>query len=216
MINRVYLKQYHFFAIVLLLLVAACAPDDLDFTPTAAPTNTPAPTPTPTPLPAGEVDNLQRAIDAFLAVVPARLGSGAVEWRRDFTRGNEGVEIPPNVQGGLAVRVFYTEQTGGQANLTFGIFDSDVDAAAHYDRMRNVRRGVLDTGGPNENFPMPNLFGAGLYGSVAIFQIDTLFVEVNIEAFSSTQGNPLVPLSRSTLALVDQVMAEVESGGDES
>ncbi len=216
MTNRSYLKRHHLLALVVLLLIAACAPDDLDFTPTAGPTNIPIPTPTPTPLPEGEVDILQGIIDTFLAVVPARLGSGAVEWRRDFTRGDEGVEIPPNVQGGLAVRVFYTEQTGGQANLTFGIFDSDVDAAAHYDRMRNVRRGVLDTGGPNENFPMPNLFGAGLYGSVAIFQIDTVFVEVNIEAFSSTQGNPLVPLSRSTLALIDQVMAEAELGGDES
>ena len=109
--------------------------------------------------------------------------------------GVDGVEPLLRADNGYGSKVFYTEQTGGQMNLTFAVFDSVDDAAAHYAFIQGIRQ-PLETGDANDTFPEPNIFGSGLYGSVAIFQIETVFIEVNIESFSSTQGNPLVPLSR--------------------
>jgi hypothetical protein len=207
------------FILLLLMLLAGCvdgkisivAPNNLDITP--SPTHTPAPTPTPspTPLPENFVDPNAGNADALAAIVaalPARLPAGAVEWRRDSARGANGVEPVARAENGVGAKVYYTEQTGGQMNLTFAIFNTPEDAAAHYEFIRGIRQPLV-TGRPNDTLPQPNIFGSGLYGSVAIFQLDNVFIEVNIELFSSTQGNPLVPLARETIRFYDSVKSQL-------
>lgn len=208
-----YFLGYRSVVLLLLLLLAACAPDDLDITPTATSTPEPTATPTATPVPEDFVDpNLdnQRVLDTILAEIPASIPAGAVQWRRDLTRAEDGVETITRAENGVGARVFYTEQTGGQMNLTFAVFDTVEDAATHYAFIQSIRQ-PLETGNENDTFPTPNIFGSGLYGSVAIFQIDTVFIEVNIELFSSTQSNPLVPLARATLDFYEELEFDFDS-----
>ena len=207
-------KQFQYilsFACIAIFLLIGCAPDDLDITPTATATPPPSPTPTATPLPANFVDPNaanEAALSVILENVPPRIPAGAVEWRRDLTRGEDGIEAVPRAENGVGSKVYYTEQTGGQMNLTFGVFNSPDDAMAHYEFIKGIRQ-PLETGNPNETLPQPNIFGSGLYGSVAIFQIDNVFIEVNIELFSSTQGNPLVPLARETIGYFEEIQPEL-------
>ena len=184
--------------IVLMLVLVACAPSDLDITPTATATLVPTATPSPTPLPENFVDPTlanQVIVEGIIAELPGSIPAGAVQWRRDLTRGEDGIEALLRAENGFGSKVFYSEQTGGQMNLTFAVFDTVEDAAAHYTFIQGIRQ-PLEIGDANDLFPTPNIFGSGLYGSVAIFQIETVFIEVNIESFSSTQDNPLVSLAR--------------------
>jgi len=202
-------------ALILTLIASACAPDDLDITPSPTFTPEPSPTPTPTPLPEGfeaEVEANEATLEAILDLLPASIPAGAVQWQRDIMRAEDGMEDLVNLTNGVGKKIYYSEQTGGQMSLNFAVFDTADDAFANYERIREIRS-VLDTGDPNEDFPMPNIFGAGLYGSVAIFQIDNYFIEVNIELFSSTQGNPLVPLSRATIRFFEENREAFEDTG---
>lgn len=206
--------------LIVAVIFVACAPSDLDITPTPTFTPEPSPTPSPTPLPEGftaEVDSNQATLDALVEILPNSIPAGAVQWRWDFSRGEDGIEPLRNVTNGVGNKIYFSEQTGGQMSLNFAVFDTPEDALANYERIREIRS-VLDTGEPNADFPEPNIFGAGLYGSVAIFQIDNYFIEVSIELFSSTQGNPLVPLSRATMRFFDENREtfEASTGGDES
>ncbi len=199
---------------LLILILAACAPDDLDITPTATVTPEPTARPTSTPVPEDFVDPTlanEEAITFILENIPDRMPAGAVEWKRDYTRGEEGIEDIPRAENGYGAKVFYTEQTGGQMNLTFAQFATAEDATNHYEFIRGIRQ-PLETGDANDTLPQPNIFGSGLYGSVAIFQIDDTFIEVNIELFSSTQGNPLVPLARETIRYFEELQSELEAG----
>ena len=206
--------------LIVALLITACAPDDLDITPSPTFTPEPSPTPSPTPLPEGfeeAVDANEAVLEALLELLPNSIPAGAVQWKWDFSRGEDGIEGLLGINNGIGKRVYYSEQTGGQMSLNFAVFDTPEDALANFERIREIRS-VLDTGEPNTDFPEPNIFGAGLYGSVAIFQIDNYFIEVNIELFSSTQGNPLVPLSRATIRFFEENRDTFESasGGDDS
>jgi hypothetical protein len=205
---------------IIILLIAACdrvgrAPANLDITPTATATNTPTPTPLPEQSSIEALGALEAQLEAIVAEVPDQIGAGAVEWRRDATRGF--VEVP-NLTNGVGKRWFITTQTGSQANVTYAIFESAEDAAAHYERMRDVvRESILNTGRTNEDFPQPNRFGSGLYGSVSIMQVEEIiFVEVFIELFSSTQGNPLVPLSQQALNILDRGMENAPAAGEDA
>jgi hypothetical protein len=205
-------------AILIVSFLAACAPYDLDITPSATPT--PPPTATPTPEATATLDaasepadalgaiadddQLQLLLDAVVAAVPATLPAGAVQWRVDAFRDPENLT---NISQGVAKRVFFTEQQGGQANLTFGVFETPEDAHSHYEFIRGIRSS-LERGTTDENFPQPNLFGSGLYGSNAIFQQDNIFVEVSVELFSSTAGNPLPGLSRQALSIVERGLSD--------
>jgi hypothetical protein len=207
-------NTFKLLALIAVFLIAACAPDDLDFTPT--PTVTPVP-PTATPAPTADASvaidltDAETVLEAITAELPDRLPAGAIEWRIDFARGENGKEPLRNAQNGIGFKAYYTEQTGGQMNLTFAVFDSPEDAVIHYEFIKGIRS-VLATGRPNADFPEPNIFGSGLYGSVGLFQLDNVFIEVNIELFSSTQGNPLVPLSREALRIYNTVLAESTGG----
>ncbi len=208
--------------VVGLLILSACAallaPADLDITPSPAPTNTPIPTATPdvtvdvSNASAGAAD--QAMLDGILAAVPNQIPAGAIIWRRDLRRDMQAVT---NIQNGIGMRVFFNEQTGGTSTLTFAVFNTPEDAAVYYEFIQGLRS-VLANGRPLENLPQPNLAGSGLYGSNAIFQLDNIFVEVSVELFSSTQGNPIPSLSQQAISIVQTGLSaapvDASAGGE--
>lgn len=131
----------------------------------------------------------------------------STQWRRDFESGDEGVAIPPNVENGSAIRVFYTDQTANAFNMTFGQFDTAEDALAHYEKIKAIRDGVEDENSI-EDFPQPHILGRGLYGSVALFAIDEFFIEVLIERAPGTSENPTETLARRALKILEDARAE--------
>ncbi len=170
--------------------------------PAVTPTDIPSPTatPPPTPVPEGYVEATnpnEEVVAALLELLPKSLPAGEEEWKWDYSRGDDGIGRVRGVRGtAVATRAYYRMQEGGLMNLDFAVFDTAEEAKANYDRIFGIRS-VLENGKPNEDFPQPNIFGAGLYSSVSIFQIDNYFIEVFVELF--TRGSPLVPLSGQTI-----------------
>ncbi|MFZ4825906.1 MAG: hypothetical protein ACOYLB_00985 [Phototrophicaceae bacterium] len=214
MMKRVSL--FYYLIVCLTFLISSCAPSDLDMTP--LPTETPVPTEIPvTSTPAitlteavsstEEVSSLSISNDDLVNLIvassPDRIPAGAVEWIVDRAKGAESVR---NVEGGIAKKIFISERGGGKASLTFGVFDSEDAAKAYYDFIKGLRAS-LEFGEPRANFPENNLFGSGLYGSNAIVQENNLFIEVSVEAFSSTSGDPLTGLTRATLSIMTDGVA---------
>ena len=200
-----------------MLLFSACRPDDtLDITPSPTPTPEPSPTPTPTPLPEGFEERgnpNELALEALIELLPNSLPAGEVQWNRDTSRGDNGLGRIRGIRGTAeAKRIYFRTQEGGLMHLDFAVFDTAEEARANYDRILGIRS-TLETGKPKDNFPQPNIFGSGLYGSVAIFQIDNYFIEVFIEIF--TRGNPLEPLSRETIRFFENNRSVFEAAASE-
>jgi len=146
---------------------------------------------------------------ALVDLLPQRFAAGEEEWKWDYSRGADGLEDVLGLRGTAAgQQIYYRTQEGGQMSLYFVVFDSPEEAAANFERILGIRS-VLETGSPNDDFPQPNVFGAGLYGSVAIFQIDQYFIEVNIELF--TRGSPLVPLARGAIRFFEDQRSAFEA-----
>lgn len=189
--------------IFLLVLLAACAPDDLDITP--SPTLTPEPTVTPTPEPGVEATEVadanaanQAQLDDILANMPQTITTTNATWRSDAA-----APFYLEVDSGAAGRVGYIDATGNVAEITFGIFDTPEAAQDFYDVVAG-RTLTLERAEPRENFPLPNLFGGSAYGSDAIFVQGNLYIRVNIPSFATnTQGDPLGPLSRQVFGLLE-------------
>ena len=186
--------------IAMLVLVACRPPDDLDITPTATNTPWPTATPSPTPLPANYIDPgdaNQRVMDALLEQLPKSISAGEEQWNLDYSRGADGLEEVLGLRGTAAgQQIYFRTQEGGQMSVYFVVFDTADEALANFNRILEIRS-VLETGDTDADFPQPNIFGSGLYGSVSIFQVDNYFIEVNIELF--TRGSPLAPLSRGVI-----------------
>jgi hypothetical protein len=185
-------------------LLAACAPDDLDITPSPTASNTPVPTPTraPTATPdpnasaaeateaaAPVVEGSRAVLDAIVAAVPGRINAGAIQWNRSRTE-----TVFEEQDGGTTAKLEFTEAGGGLSELTFGVFDAPEAAQAYYDRIRGLR--TLERADERDDFPMPNAWGRGTYGSDAIFLQDLIFVRISVPRFSSTAGDPLLPYAR--------------------
>lgn len=202
--------------LLLAATLAACAPEDLDVTPTATATPVPTVTPTPATTPTAEptaiptVEAEKPLVDVLIEGVPNQVTAGSVQWQVDLERGASNVR---NVQNGIAKRIYLTERQGGKASFTFGVFDTREDALVYYDFVRELRT-VLENGESNDEFPMPNLFGSGLYGSNAIFSQENYFIEVGIEQFSGTAGNPLPSLSTQAFRIVEETLAGVAAAVD--
>ncbi|MCY3836205.1 MAG: hypothetical protein OXF83_07205 [Anaerolineaceae bacterium] len=195
--------------VLLGLWVVACAPADLDITPTPEPTALPTSTPTPTPPPASAAEN-QRALETIVESFPVQLSGGGSEWRPDPSKADSGREIPRvTVPGGVALELHYTERLGGQFSVTFGVFDDAEDAFEHYEWIRGIRS-VLENGKPREDFPTPNIFGQGLYGSIALVQIDQIFIEVSVSLFT-TPVNPLRSLAQGAVNHVLGLQEEISA-----
>ncbi|MGQ9909360.1 MAG: hypothetical protein ACUVS2_11060, partial [Candidatus Flexifilum sp.] len=168
-----------------------------------APTNTPAPTPTVDPNAAadqGEAEAAALSAETLIAALPAQLPAGALTWRRTNAE-----PTYRDVAGGRIGTAGYNEPQGGQAEVTFGVFDTPEAALAFYEDVRGRVR-TLQNATTRDDIPQPNAFGSGTYGSDAIWLRDTVYVRVSIPQFSSTAGNPLVPMSRAVNGIVDGVL----------
>ena len=196
---------------VILALVVACAPADLDITPTPEPTALPTSTPTPTPPPASAAVN-KAILDIIIDSFPTQLAGGGSEWRPDPSKADNGREVPRiTVPGGVGMELHYTESVGGTFSVTFAVFDDAVGATEHYEWIRGLRS-VLQTGKARDDFPMPNIFGQGLYGSIALVQLDNIFIEVSISAFTSSV-NPLRSLTQTAVNHVLGLEDQLSDGG---
>lgn len=205
--------------LLIALALAACAPDNLDITPSPTPTNTPEPTPTRTPSPTpdpnataeaeiaddGEAAVDVSALDQVLAAFPAQLNASG-QWRRaanettgeDVTRRDE--------EGGETFKVYYSQAGGSFAEITIGLFETPDAAQAYYDLIAGRTR-TLENAEQRDDLPQPNLFGGGLYGQDALLLRGNQVVRVSVPRFNSNAGNPLAPLMRSTLQLIDTATA---------
>ncbi len=124
------------------------------------------------------------------------------QWRRDYSRFDNGVNTPRNIVNGRAVRVAYIDQMANNFQMTYGQFDSAADALTHYERIKGIREGIEDEDSV-EDFPKPHVLGRGLYGSVALFAIDEFFLEVLMERAPGTSANPTVAIARRALAILE-------------
>ena len=124
------------------------------------------------------------------------------QWRRDFSRFDDGVGTPRNIQNGRGFRVAYIDQMANNFQMTFAQFDSADFAMAHYLRMKDIREGIEEENSI-EDFPQPHVLGRGLYGSVALFTVDDFFLEVLVERAPGTSANPTESIARKALAVLD-------------
>ncbi len=126
----------------------------------------------------------------------------STQWRRDYSRFDNGVDTPRNITNGRAVRVAYVDQMANNFQMTFGQFDSSADSLAHFERMKGIREGIEDENSI-EDFPIPHVLGRGLYGSVALFAVDEFFLEVLMERAPGTSANPTESIARRALAILE-------------
>lgn len=255
--------------LLLLFLLAACAPDNLDITPTPAPTDIPIITVYVTgavvqsgvmvEIPQGsrisdaieaaggatETADLQRInlasvvrdgdqihvlaqdeataevteateatpeaivanaeqalLDHLLTSVPGSINAGVINWRRDTSVETLLVERDDGVTG----RMTYTEAGGGLMELTLGVFNSRDAAVGYYEtRVRSLE--AQSRTQERDVVPTPNAFGSGAYGSAVVFVQDNIVVHIAIPRFSSTAGDPLVPMGRQMITILEQALA---------
>lgn len=208
------LRRPLFLALVAAFLLAACRPvDTLDITPSPTPTPPPTPTPSPTPPPADFVDpyEVNSSIMArLIELLPDPLPAGEEEWKRNFEEGNEGIK---NIRGvrrpAVGKEIYYYTQQGSKMALNFAVFSDEEGAIAEFERKQGLRSSLVNLAEDDE-FRKPNLLGAGLYGSFALFQIDNYFVEVLVEIFT-TSTSPLSPLAGETLKFFERNRADFEA-----
>ncbi len=129
------------------------------------------------------------------------------QWRRDYSRFDDGVGTPRNIQNGRGFRVAYIDQMANNFQMTFAQFDTADDAIVHYLRMKDIREGIEEENSI-EDFPQPHVLGRGLYGSVALFAVDEFFLEVLMERAPGTSANPTVSIARQALLLLAEVRGE--------
>jgi hypothetical protein len=199
--------------LIALLVLAACAPDNLDITP--SPTPTPAPTATSTPDPAAVATEETAAdagaetaaggnralLDHIVENVPQSISAGQIQWRRTEDEISGEPVTYKSEEGGETAKVYYSEAGGGYSELTFGVFDAPEAATTFYEIVRGRLR-TLENAEERDVVPSPNAFGGGTYGSDAIWVQDNIYTRVSIPRFSSTAGEPLSPYSRAVQAIV--------------
>ena len=191
----------------LALLLAACRPDDtLDITPSPTPTPEPSATPTPTPVPEGFVDPYEvntAIIEKLIELLPDPLPAGEEEWKRDFAVGRDGIKSIRGVRRpAVGKEVYYYTQQGSKMSLNFAVFQTPEDALAEFERKEGLRSELVNLA-QDDAYPTPNLLGAGLYGSFALFHFDNYFVEVLVEIFT-TSSSPLKPLAQRATSFFEE------------
>lgn len=257
------------FLVLFIVVLAACAPDDLDITPTAAPTDVPmitvyvtgavAQSGTMVEIPQGsrvsdaleaaggatDDADLQRInlaatvrdgdqvhvmaqgeaeaeateaapevaaagdeqsqLNQLLEAVPGTITAGVINWRRDTSIETLFVERDT----GVTARTTYTEAGGGLMELTLGVFDSHDSAVEYYNtRVRSLE--AQSRTQQRDFVPTPNAFGSGAYGSAVVFVQDNIVVHIAIPRFSSTAGDPLEPMARQMLAILESALGAAE------
>jgi hypothetical protein len=188
--------------LAMLVLVSAClAPEDLDYTPTApvAPTADPnAAAVAPTEAASAVSAEAQARLEALLAALPQQIPAGAIQWNKIA-----GDPLIVERDGGITGKVEFDERGGGASSVTFGVFDNPDQAQAFYDKARGDLR-TLEQAEERDQFPTPNAFGGGTYGSDAIFVIENTYIRISVPRFSSTAGDPLNPYTRALMGLLSE------------
>lgn len=195
--------------LIALLTLAACAPEDLDITPsatpspepTAAPTSEPGSTPTEEVTAEAVISQERVLLDQIVSIVPGSINAAPIVWQRT----NDPITYRDE-EGGVTARIPFSERGGGASELTFGVFDTPEAALAFYEAVRGRLR-TLERSEQRDNFPQPNAFGGGTYGSDAIWVRDNIFVRVSVPRFSSTAGDPLVPFGRQVIGILEEALA---------
>jgi len=150
----------------------------------------------------------QALLEHIVASLPGTINAGVISWRRDLGTDVTYVER----DGGMTARVTFTEAGGGLMELTYGVFDTPEVALAYYETVRN-QLPTLDRAQQRDQFPTPNAFGGGTYGSDAIFVRDNVFIRVSIPRFSSTAGDPLNPMARPVFNILDEALVTFGEAG---
>ncbi|MCY3575323.1 MAG: hypothetical protein OXG92_00605 [Chloroflexi bacterium] len=124
------------------------------------------------------------------------------QWRRDYSRFDNGIGTPRNIRDGEGFRVAYIDQMANNFQMTFAQYASAEAAMTHYLRMKDIREGIEEENSI-EDFPQPHVLGRGLYGSVALFAVDEFFLEVLVERAPGTSANPTEAIARKALSLLE-------------
>lgn len=151
------------------------------------------------------VSESRALLEHIVGSLPGTINAGVISWRRDTSTEVQYLER----DGGVTARITYNEAGGGLMELSYGVFDSDEIALAFYETTRD-QLPTLDRAEERDQFPTPNAFGGGTYGSDAIFSRENFFVRVSIPRFSSTAGDPLGPMARPALQVLDDALASFE------
>ncbi len=158
---------------------------------------------TPEATATAEAVSQERALlEHILENLPGDINAGTISWRRDNN-------VPINYvdrEGGVTGRVSYGASGGGLMEMTFGVFQTADQATAYYENVRTTLR-TLERSEQRDQFPTPNAFGGGTYGSDAIFVRDVVFIRVSVPQFSSTAGDPLNPMARQVFPILDAAQA---------
>ena len=144
-------------------------------------------------------------LDQIISSLPGTINAGVINWRRDLAADVQYLERDNGVTG----RVTYNEAGGGLMELTYGVFDTPETALEYFETMRN-QLATLDRAQERDQFPTPNAFGGGTYGSDAIFVRDNVFIRVSVPRFSSTAGDPLNPMARPAFNILDDALGTAE------
>jgi hypothetical protein len=146
----------------------------------------------------------QTQLDHLLSSVPGSINAGVINWRRDTSVETLLVERDDGVTG----RMTYTEAGGGLMELTLGVFNSRDAALGYYEtRVRSLE--AQSRTQERDIVPTPNAFGSGAYGSAIVFVQDNIVVHIAIPRFSSTAGDPLVPMARQMVTILEQALASL-------
>jgi DNA uptake protein ComE-like DNA-binding protein len=144
----------------------------------------------------------QTLLDHLLSAVPGSINAGVINWRRDTSIETLFVERDDGVTG----RMTYTEAGGGLMELTLGVFNSRDAAIGYYEtRVRSLE--AQSRTQERDLVPTPNAFGSGAYGSAVVFVQDNIVVHISIPRFSSTAGDPLAPMGRQMVTILEQALA---------
>src|SRR5690606_30269226 len=140
-------------------------------------------------------------LDHLLASMPDTITAGVINWRRDASVDTLIVERADGVTG----RITYTEAGGGLMEITLGAFESNEAAVGYYQtRVRSLE--AQSRTQERDIVPTPNAFGSGAYGSALAFVRDDIAVYIGIPRFSSTAGDPLAPMAREMVRILDAAL----------
>lgn len=144
----------------------------------------------------------QTLLDHLLSALPGSINAGVINWRRDTSIETLFVERDDGATG----RMTYTEAGGGLMELTLGVFNSRETALGYYEtRVRSLE--AQSRTQERDLVPTPNAFGSGAYGSAVVFVQDNIVVHISIPRFSSTAGDPLAPMGRQMITILEQALA---------
>lgn len=144
----------------------------------------------------------QALLDHLISSLPGTINAGVITWRRD----NSVEMLFVERDDGATARVTFTEAGGGLMELTLGVFNSPEAAVGYYEGRKRSLEAQSRTQ-ERDVVPTPNAFGSGAFGSAVTFVQDNIAVYISIPRFSSTAGDPLTPMGRAMVTILNDALA---------